>query len=308
MNIWEKQRQQYRQLNLGYYHLSTDGWKDGLLFHQTEQYAYGMTLMGLLTIRFELVIYDFTLMPNHLHILLKGTGETCLAAFDYFRRKLSARLVADGYPSLPEDYGFKLTAIESREQMRTNYLYLARNPYERNESVPGGHPWGAAYLHFAPLADHLHGFRADGMSKRKLEKLTGSRSPIPPAWEFHPQLGLLPACFIDSSMFKKLFLTPKDYQTHLVKDYESFVKLGRRLEEDMSFSSEEIFDIVHSVCRDLYPGKRPASLSNDEKGQLCVLLQKKYALSPLQMADTLHISEYLVRQLLAAKDYGRMRR
>ena len=86
------ERDHIHSLKKGYYHLSTDGWGEGFLFHNSEQYAYGMTVTGLLTLLFEITIYDFTLMPNHVHILLSGTGSSCLAAFDYLKQKVQTEI------------------------------------------------------------------------------------------------------------------------------------------------------------------------------------------------------------------------
>ena len=308
MKSWDQQRKKYKELKPYYYHLSSDGWKDGLLFHTEAHFAFGMILIGLLSLRYHVVIYEFTLMPNHIHLLMKGSGEECLKAFDYFRKKLSSRLVQDGYPPLPEDYGFLLTPIDSEEQMRTNILYVARNPYEKNQVVAGGYPWGTAYLHFSSLASYVHGRKACQMNSRELMEWTGTRTPIPSAWEFHPQLGLLPACFVDCSMFQRLFSTPKLYETHLIKDYEAFVQLGKKLNETIHFTIEEVRDMVHQYIRDHYPGKQKESLTSDEKGHLCVTIFKTYNPEPALLANVLGLPEYLVHQFLYAKDYGRLRR
>ena len=307
MNAWDRQRRDYKQLKSYYYHLSSDGWKDGLLFHTKEHYAFGMTLIGLLTVMFGIVIFEFTLMPNHIHILMKGNGEQCVKAFDYFRRKLSALLVHDGYPPLPEDYRFKLTPIDTEEQMRVNILYVARNPYEKGLAVPGGYPWGTAYLHYSILTSFLHGKEAGQMTHRERYERTRTRTPIPPSWEWHPKLGLLPLSFIDHELFFRLFPTPKHYETRLVKDYEAFVKLGKSLDETVFFSENEMIEIVQASVRDLYPGKRKEALSPEEKGRLCVELSKTYQLSSGQMAEALNMSEYLVKQFLYAKDFGKQR-
>lgn len=308
MNKWDKQRQAYKEMKPYYYHLSSDGWKEGLLFHTVEQFAYGMILMGLLTLRYGVVIFDFVLMPNHIHILLKGSGEQCLQAFDYFRKKLSACLVKDGYPPLPDDYGFVLIPVESEEQMRVNILYLARNPYEKNMAVPGGYPWGTAYLHGSTLATFIRGRRVEHMKQRELEAWTCTRTPVPSSWEFHPQLGLLPGCFIDQSMFTRLFPTPKQYETHLIKDYESFVQLGKNLNESVVFTREEVQDMVQECITEYYPGNRIGTLTPEEKGRLSVALFNTYNLPASQLAEALSMPEYLVKQFLYAKDYGKQRR
>lgn len=265
-----KERQEISNLKKGYYHLSTDGWKEGYLFHTKEQYAYAMTVIGLLVLQFDIVIYSFSLMPNHIHILLSGNGQACLKAFDYLRNKLSARLQKDGYPPIPDDYWFKLTPVEDQEQMKNNFIYVDRNAYE-------------------------------------LETLTGSRTAIPPHWEFHPTLGLLPSSFIDNKLFFRLFNNPKDYESHLVKDYEAFVKIGKLLDETPQFSEGEINDIVEQLVLNLYPGRRLKQLSNDEKGRLSIILMKNYAFTAETIASALKVSEHIVNQWLRAKDHGKIR-
>ena len=219
MKTYLKERKEYQTWKNGYYHLSSDGWQEGKLFHNDSQFAYGMILIGLLTLRFKLVIYDFTLMDNHIHLLFSGTGAECCQAFDYFKMKLSARLVKDGFPPLPVNYGFKLKPVKDEEQMRVEYLYIDRNTLEKGISLPGGYPWGAAFLHFSKMGKYLHGVKAASLSKNRLEQICGTRMPIPPHWEFHQELGLLPSSFVDNNLFNRLFSHPKVYQTRLVKEY-----------------------------------------------------------------------------------------
>ena len=267
-----KQRNEYRSWKKGYYHLSTDGWKEGCLFHTPAQYAYGMILIGLLVLKYSLKIYSFSLMPNHIHLVLCATGNACVEAFDYFRKKINERLVKDGYPPLPPDYGFNLAPITTEKQMRNNILYVDRNVLEKQICVPGGYPWSSCYLQFGQVEGLLGGVRAGSMSQRHLRELTGSHEEIPADWLFHPVVGLLPSSFVDNSMFHKLFRTPKEYMT------ESFS--GRRLN----------------------------SLTNDEKGRLAVLLSQHYQMSADQIAEVLKLPPYLVNQFLNAKDYGKKKR
>lgn len=231
MIMIRRKRKEYQSWGKGYYHLSTDGRKDGKLFYNNGQFAYGMTLIGLITLRFTVIVYDFVLMDNHIHLLLSGTGAECVRAFDYLRRKISARLVKDGYAPLPRDYFFKLTPVKDEEQMRVNYLYIDRNILEGGVYLPSGYPWGAAYLRFAPTTKQLRGTPAGNLHIRQLLSLTGSHTPIPSSWEFHQELGLLPGSWMNQALFRKLFPSPKDYLTRLVKDYESFVRLGQHLDE-----------------------------------------------------------------------------
>ena len=263
--------------------------------------------MGLLTLLFDITIYDFSLMPNHVHLLLSGTGASCLAAFDYLRQKISARLRKDGYPPLPEDYWFKLVAVEDPEQMKNNFIYIDRNAYEIQQCIPSGYPWGAGYLHFSLMSDLISGMPASAFSKRKLEEMTGSRISIPAHWQFHPRYGLLPSSFVDNRLFLRLFQGPKDYESRLVKDYEAFVKIGRTLDEVPDFAPNELKDIVELQLQNLFPGRRLRQLSNEEKGRLATILSKEYDLTAEVIASSLGLSGHIVQQLLRAKDFGKRR-
>lgn len=302
-----KERDHIHALKKGYYHLSTDGWKDGFLFHNQQQYAYGMIVIGLLTLLFDVNIYDFTLMPNHIHILLSGTGASCMAAFDYLRHKISARLKEDGYSPLPDDYWFKLVAVEEPEQMKNNFIYIDRNAYELQQCIPSAYPWGSGYLHYSLLADMISGTPASCFSKRKLEEMTGSRTSIPAHWQFHPEYGLLPSSFVDKSVFLRLFQGPKDYESRLVKDYEAFVKVGRSLDETPLFALNEINDIVARLLQNFFSGRQLRQLTNEEKGRMATMLFKDYDLSADMIAQALGLREHIVHQLLRAKDFGKQR-
>ena len=302
-----KERGEYRQWKNGYYHLSTDGWKEGRLFHTASQYAYGMIVMGLLTLLFDVKVYAFSLMPNHVHIVLSGTGAACLDVFDYLRHKLSARLVKDGHPPIPDNYWFKLVPIEDEKQMKKVIIYVDRNAYENQISVPSGYPWSTGPLHFSLLGTMMKGQPANTFSKRKLNEMTGTDKPIPPHWEFHPQLGLLPSSFVDNRLFLKLFDGPKEYESRLVKDYEAFVQVARSLDEALDYSKEDYAIIVNQLLQERFSGRGLWQLSNDEKGKLAVDMMKRYDMSSTQISQALNLSEYLVRQFLRAKDYGNQR-
>ena len=303
----EKQRVQYRSWKKSYYHLSTDGWKDGHLFHTPSQYAYGMTLIGLLTLRFDIRVYAFSLMRNHLHMLVSGTGSACVEAFDYLKRKINARLVKDGFPLLPDDYWFKLVPIDSQEQMKNDMIYIDRNAYEIQSCVPSGYIWSSSYLHFSQVGKMLFSREAGTISKREMERLTGSRTPIPPHWQFHPEYGLLPSSFIDNSLFLRLFPNPKDYETSLVKDYESFVRVAASLGETVSFSQNEVKDIVRQILNAQFSGRPINRLSHDEKAKIVLILNSQYKMPAEQIGETLSLPEFLVRQFIRAKDYGNER-
>ena len=298
----KKERDAYRSLGKGYYHFCTDGLQGGKLFNNTAEYAFGMILMGMVSVLFSLKIYAFTLMPNHIHIVLSGTGDNCLQAFDYLKRKLSARLKRDGYPPVPEEYWFDLTDIASPEQMKGEILYVLRNPLEKNVAMADGYLWGSGWLYYSVLGELIESTASDKTSYRTWRQLTGGHESVPEEWKFHPYLGLHPAYFVDTSMVKKLFPEAKDLQIALVKDYEIFFQIASRLGEICNFSKAEQGSIVSQTLQKRFNGRTLDSLSDAEKGKLAVILNREFGFNSFQISTNIYIKERVVRQLLASKE------
>lgn len=298
-------RSEYRSLPKAYYHLCTDGWKGGLLFNHVSQFVYGMATIALVAIKFDVKIYAFELMPNHIHMVLSATGCECVRAFNYIKRRIARKLLVDGNTPLPDDYGFMLKKIEDRKAMQAELLYLARNAYEKGFCVPGGYLWGTGYLLFNQWADLISGPRVDELSARKVRSITESTTDLPGDWEIHPVVGVLPKNFVCLNKVREMFRSPKTYLTRMVKDYESFVHIANELGEEMEYSKAEADDIMYQLIKSEYPRKLFVELTAEEKGHLAVLMARKYQVPlPLVSAST-HIPEQIVRQLLDSKDFGR---
>lgn len=296
------EREEYRAKGNGYYHFCTDGLKGGLIFNNEAEYAFGMLLMGLIFLKFSIRIYAFVLMPNHIHIILSGTGENCLNAFDYLKRKLSGRLTRDGFPPLPDQYWFKMEKIENREQMKGEILYLLRNPLEKGLGIVGGYPWGTEWIYYSGLSLAIGGTPAGEISRRSLTKLFCSEVSIPNHWKIHSYLGLLPDSFVDVSLVRELFPAPKDLQTALVKDYEVFFQIARRLGELAEFSKSEIAGIVTQTLQKRFGGRELRTLSEQEKGQLAIILNREFGLNSYQISTSIFVREKVIRQLLGSKE------
>lgn len=301
MNI-RKKRESYRKGEEGYYHLCTDGWKDGLIFHNAAQFAYGLIVLGLLCLRFNLTIYAFALMPNHIHLILKGTGAVCLDAFDYLKHKLSVRLKQDGHPPLPEDYWFKLVKIEDEEQLKREIIYVLRNPLEKGQYTVGGYLWASGWLYFSDLVYAMEGTSAASMSKRSKIKYFTSEQDIPNHWIAHPFLGLRPDSFVDTSLVEKLFPSPKDLQTALVKDYEVYFQIASRLGELCEFSKNEIAGIVNQTLQKRFGGRNLKNLTEEDKGEMAIILNREFGLTSYQISTSIFLKELVVRQFLSSKE------
>ena len=308
MDSRQKQILEYRSYPNGYYHLCTDGWSGGNLFNTIGQFAFGMCTIALLTLKFGVKIISFELMPNHIHIAICGTGEQCLDSFFFIMERIRKRLKEDGNLVPPDSYWFKLVPVENRSALKDLIVYLARNKYEKGECTPVGHLWGTGYLVYNQFADFIRGTKVKDMKVRDIEKIVGSRIKLPSDWEIHPQLGILPASFVRTDKVLDLFPTVKDYMAALVKEYEADVKISKTVGESVTWSFQEAKDITLRQLNDDYPGFSADKLTTEQKGELAVKVNAHYDITPYHLARVLGVQEYVIKQFLNSKDYGRRKK
>lgn len=297
-------REDYKALLLGDYHLCFDRLEGGLLFYTEEDYRLGMAGIALAFLKFGVKIYVIELMPNHLHVVMRGTGEQCMKVFSLQKRRISEQLIKCGRLHLPNHYGCVLKSLPDKEALRAEIIYAVRNPYEKEYCVPGGHQWGSGYLYFNDMAKIVRGDNVSSLQKAQVHSFIGSNELLPPDWEIHPVLGVLPRNYVDVQAVERMFGTAKEYHTRLVKEYETAVKIARSLGEEVEFSAYEVRDIVNTELRNTYSGRLFKALTQEEKCRVAVTLNDRLGLTPAQLAPALYLSELTVFQVLRSKDYG----
>lgn len=297
-------REEYKTLPEGDYHLCLDRLEGRWIFQTDEDYRMGMAGMAISVLKFGVIVYAFELMPNHSHTILHGTGEQCLKFFSFQKRRISEMLIRNSRPPLPQDYGCKLIPIPDDESLRAQILYCVRNPYEKDYCGPGGHKWGSGYLYYNELASVIRGKPVSSFSKAALRSLIRSDEQLPPDWEIHPVLGVLPRNYVQFGTVERLFGSAKEYHTCLVKEYETAVKIARTLDEHVEFSQKEIKEIANTELRNSYPGRLFKTITQEEKCRVAVRLHESLGLSSLQLSQALYLSELTITQALRSKDYG----
>ena len=301
MDKRQKRRAEYKSWKKGYYHLSTDG-KKGTICHDEAEYVYVVNTISLLDLLFPVKVHFYEVMRSHVHLLLSGRGEHCVAVFDYVRSRINRRLVADGHPPLPADYDFKLIPVGDEDQMRNNGIYIARNASEVLNIRPGGYLFGSSMAFYSNLPRLFETVRAGDLSVRTLRKMFQTHVSIPPDRLIHPGLGMvLPQSFVDMDVLYKVFPAAKEFETRLVKDYEAFVEIADQLGEEITFSVGEAKDIVKQEL--MMEGRKLSELSNDARCALAVRLSRKYRLDAVTLSQAVFIPARIISQALKSKKY-----
>ena len=283
----QKRYARYKTYPHGWYHLVTD--KTKWLFHTPEDFVFGMNTIALCALLYPVRIVRFELMGNHIHIVLEGTGVACLKVFFYTRKRLGV------------DLDFQLIPIENNEQLINTLLYVDRNPYETDLNVlPGGYPWGTGSLGFRMQSPG--GVRADTLSKAYLRRILHSDVEIPGDSRVDTELGMiLPASYVDTAFFERLFGTASFYLTRFVKALEAFLHTADESGESIVFSTAEVDSLVEDQLRTNYGGNRFRNLHAWEKEKLVQTLANQYRIPPATLAECLGLPVYLVGQMIRSK-------
>lgn len=298
-----KRREKYRTWKKGYYHLCTDG-KTNILCHDDAEYANLVNVIAVLPLRFPIKIHSYEVMRTHIHLLLSGNGAACVGAFDYIKCRASRRLRKDGHPPLPRNYDFRLIQVENEDQMRRNFVYVARNAFEAQDVMPGGYLWGSSMLFYSQVPHLFGSIRAGDLSLRKLREMLETYTPVPKDYLIHMPSGMvLPQSFVETKVFYRVFPTARQYHTALVKDFEGYVMVADQLGETVSFSQEDVNMIIEQALAINYQGVKPNHLTTDERFRLASDLQKKYRLDVDRLAAGLLLPASMLAQALRSKQY-----
>ncbi|MBR4755304.1 MAG: hypothetical protein IK076_00005, partial [Bacteroidales bacterium] len=197
MTKLEKLRNEYKSWGRWYYHMTLDSLGKRNLFNDREEFVNGMNVVALSQFLTKTGIIQFDLMRNHAHFTLLATGLQCCHYFDYIRYRLNARLIADGYPPLPDNWFFMLRRLETLDELVNAVSYSARNSYDaRGDILPGGYLWSSNYLMFSEINNLIDYRTVEDVGVRGMRRMIGSNVKLPSAYKLSKLGFVLPESYI----------------------------------------------------------------------------------------------------------------
>ena len=133
-----------------YFHICSDGTKIDWLFKDDSDFISGINRIGLCTLLSKVEIYAYTMMDNHIHILLSGTMSMC-KEFIIKYKLLTGKWIRNKYGGNFDSRNFIIKAIRvsSPEYLLNVLAYIDRNIINTNYPfLPSEYPWGSARFLF----------------------------------------------------------------------------------------------------------------------------------------------------------------
>lgn len=286
------------QGKMGVFHCVTDALKKKILFRERKDYVYGVNSLAVCALDGTVEILCYCLMSNHLHILLKGTLESCIR----FMRKLLHRLAVYAGERDGEKAGFGLSDFEiipvtSRNQMRKEIAYILRNPYKAHVASPVSYEWNSADVMFSPQTGCVHGKQVQDLTVRECRRMFAARGPLPGHYEYSDGK-LLNESFIRNDLAQKCFRDDIDYFNEIKKfDNEVEVEAEHLGKERAFFSDEELREKMLALCRKEYDVSAPDLLDRKSLLNLAGALRMRFGAGREQLERLLGLEDSLVGKL-----------
>lgn len=305
MDSYEKQPLSEKQIELWqqqlfaesgpFYHLHTAP-LDRILFETDRERKQAVNFMGILSSDIEILAYQ--IMSNHLHEILRGEEDRCIAYYRSFFDRLKQYLSRHGRPGVLAKPDFALTPITSLKQFRDEVAYVLRNAFVvRTDVNPLSDPWSSGFLYYNPLLRFMPVRPVSGLTVRERRALTASmdgsiRDGLTVSGDC-----IFPGSFVNYRLVESLFPSARKFMFWLFKNVESQVEAALRLGEKPVLSDEELWTAVCGICRSEYFTDRPADLKDEQRVQLAVRLKNRYGASNAQLTRIMRLPPKMVDAL-----------
>ena len=294
--LWKE----YRTWPKWYYHMVFDAIETGQLFNDEEEYANGMNIIAIGQYIHKISILIFNLMVNHGHILASATGNDLVNFFFYVKKRLNARLVADGHKPLPENYGFKLVRVEDERQLADTIVYIARNPFKACSNLTAsGYLWGSGNLVFSEINRLFDKVQIKDLTDKFCRDTFKTRIKLPERYYFNKELGfILPESYVVKGKVDKVLKSSWNYCHRIIRDIDAYVNIAEGLGESINLSEEEVNMIIKKVIKDDYKADSILDLGVDDRCRLAIVLKKKYRLDTKRLSRKVRVEYDILKKLL----------
>ena len=281
----------------GIYLFTTDHQLRQLIFHDKEDFTYGVNTLALGTLKYPVFVLCYALMDNHLHLLLRGGYEDCKAYFRWVLHRLSLMLKARyGVNGLLKFDAADVQEITDSRMLLNEVAYLLRNPYKARIDSPFSSPWVPFEVYFNPYIDQIRGARFPGLEAAKQQ--LGTHMMIPQDWE-HLQGRIMNKCFVDYRTVEKRIGSGLALFDRIRRfDLESALAQAHGLEEQLTFTDSEMQEKILAICRNEWHVGSPHQLGRKDLLQLARKLAWRFGATKKQLSRLLGIDPEVLDQAL----------
>ena len=281
----------------GVYMFTTDHLERMLLFRDEEDFVQGSNTIALATLKFPVKVLCYALMDNHIHLLLMGRYDDCLAFFAWVLHRIARMFEAKyGVSGILKLQASDVQAVLDSKMLLNEVCYLLRNGYKARLGSPYSYPWAPFECYFNPYLPLLQGSPLPG--SKAVKRMFATHVKIPAEWE-HIDGRILNKCFVDYRTVELKIGSSLDFFDRLRRfDLESVVEQTHGIEEQLTFTDAEMQEKIRAVCANELHAVSPHQLERKDLLWLARTLARRFASPKKQIARLLGIDPSVLDKLL----------
>ena len=268
-----------------------------LIFRSASDFSYGVNTLAIGTLKYKVRVLCYTLMNNHLHLLVLGRYEECLAYFRWILLRLAQMLKARyGINGVLKADAADVQYVTDRQMLLNEVAYLLRNSFKAQIDSPFSYPWAPFEVYFNPYLDSIRGERFPSTDVAK--RILGTHALIPEDWE-HRNGTILNKCFVDYRTAERLIGSGYALFNRIRKfDTESTIAQSHGIEKSLTFTDNELQEKIRSVCQNELHVDSPHQLGRKDLLRLARTLANRFSATKKQISRLLGIASDVLDNIL----------
>ena len=261
-----------------------------LIFRTASDFSYGVNTLAIGTLKFKVRILCYTLMNNHLHLLVAGHYEDCLAYFRWVLLRLAQMLKARyGISGVMKADAADVQHVTDSQMFLNEVAYLLRNSFKAQIDSPFSYPWAPFEVYFNPYLENIRGERFPSTDAAK--RILGTHALIPENWE-HRNGTILNKCFVDYRTAESMIGSGFALFNRVRKfDTESVIAQSHGVEELLTFTDNEMQEKIQAVCQNELHVDSPHQLGRKDLLRLARTLAYRFSATKKQISRLLGIAQ-----------------
>ena len=287
-----------------FWHLYTDGTKMEDIFKNDQEMKLGVITLGISAkISPQVEIVAFELMANHVHMIIRGERNDCMALFSNFKSRLARILRNLGNIIDWSNFEASILPIESFRSLRYEIIYVHRNAFVIDPRyTPDTYPWGSGCMYFSGIAKNIPTQSLAEIGFNKSRELTHFRDIARIAdLRFAGDSVFIPSfCRIDIG--ESMFQNARSYFNMLTRNAEAFSEIASRLKDTVFLTDDEIYAAATQCAEQNFGCRRITALDPNQRIQLARELHFRFNASKQQLRRILRLEPGVLNELFPSPE------
>lgn len=285
----------------GYYHLFPDGFRADYLFEDRAAFVSGMNILACSFLKSDVCIMAFCLMDNHVHFILYGTLDQCMAFRDRFSHHYSLWYSKRYASKCLQTLDFDIKHMDDERYILTSIAYVLRNSISAGFSFcPEDYLWSSGGLYFRdPEKLRIKCYKkVSEMTIRERRQCLRTRAEIPPEWLITSEGFIWPGNYVDYKRVESLYHTPKSFAYFMGQRKEDEINNTLGIYDTVFLPDIELREKAVIRSSRLFATTNLRQLDVRSRLILAKELRKEYRCSFKQIARIIHLDLKYIKELV----------